>query len=245
MREITGRIHSFESFGTVDGPGIRFIVFMQGCPLRCIYCHNPDSWKSSEGKVYTVDEVFNEILKYRSYIQSSNGGVTISGGEPLLQTAFVNELLRKCRDEGIHTALDTSGAIPLAQSAESLKLADMVLLDLKAIVPELYRDITGSELAPVLATVNFLDENNIRTWARHVLVPGLTDDDKMLNELAKFVAEHKNIELVEILPFHQFGQFKWQELKYEYALADTPEPTKDRVENAVKIFQAHGVNARS
>ena len=243
--EIKGRIHSFESFGTVDGPGIRFIVFMQGCPLRCVYCHNPDSWEVHSGNTYSVEEVFSEIEKYRSFIDSSNGGVTISGGEPLLQTVFVNALIKKCKAEGIHTAIDTSGAIPLKISSESLKLCDMVLLDVKSTDPEMYRKITGADLAPVINTADFLEKNKIRTWVRHVLVPGLTDDDKLLHHLAEFVAARKNIELVEILPFHQFGRFKWEELKYEYILGDTPEPDEQRVKNAVDILKSYGINARS
>lgn len=244
MRDLKGRIHSFESCGTVDGPGIRFIVFMQGCPLRCSYCHNPDSWGTHQGNLYTVDEVFSEIEKYRSYMRSSNGGVTISGGEPLLQAKFVSALLKKCHAEGIHTAIDTSGAMPLSVSAEVLKLADLVLLDLKAIDSVIYKKITGASLAPVIETADFLNENNIRTWARHVLVPGLTDDDELLNKLAEFVAARANIELIEILPFHQYGLFKWQELKYEYTLADTAEPSKERIQNAVKIFEDHEVRTR-
>jgi pyruvate formate lyase activating enzyme len=197
------------------------------------------------GKLYSVDEVLAEINKYRSYMRFSNGGITISGGEPLLQLDFVCALIKRCRAEGIHTAIDTSGGVPISRSAKALELTDMVLLDLKAMSDEVYREITGAPLEPVIDTADFLEKKNIRTWVRHVLVPGITDDENLLKSLAEFIAARKNIELVEILPFHQYGKFKWAELGYAYPLAETEEPSEENVSKAIKIFESYGIKTKS
>ncbi|UDQ96506.1 pyruvate formate-lyase-activating protein [Lentisphaerota bacterium WC36G] len=245
--EIKGRIHSFESCGTVDGPGLRFIVFMQGCPLRCLYCHNPDSWATDQGKLYSVEEIFEQIQKYKSFMRFSNGGVTVSGGEPLLQAQFVNELFKLCHEQGINTALDTSGIVSAEYDIiqELYSNTDLVLLDMKASNAELYKKVTKGSFKNVSETLNYLTEINKDVWIRHVLVPKLTDYDEYLHELGKLLANRSNIKLVEILPFHQIGEFKWHELELTYELKGVPEPTAERVENAVKILEGYGLKVRA
>ena len=203
MAEIKGKLHSFESCGTVDGPGIRFIVFTQGCPLRCKYCHNPDTWKMKDAKYErTTDFVMNEILKYRGFF-ANNGGVTVTGGEPLMQPDFVEELFMKCKKEGIHTALDTSGYIFDERVKEVLKYTDLVLLDIKCMNSNEYKELTGVDLDPTLKFAKYLSDIGKPMWIRHVLVPGITDRDEYLENLADFVKELKSVEKVEILPFHK------------------------------------------
>lgn len=241
MMTIKGRIHSMESCGTVDGPGIRFIVFTQGCPLRCQYCHNPDTWKMADGSEITVDELMDEIVKYRSYMKFSGGGVTVSGGEPLLQPGFVKELFRRCKDENIHTALDTSGYAKLEAAKEVLEYTDLVLLDIKAYDPQLFEELTGVSNEPTLRLAQYLNEINKPTWIRYVLVPHLTDDPALIEGLAKFLKDFKNVERIEILPFHKMGEYKWEELGYEYKLWDTPSGTKEDVEKAAAIFEKYNL----
>ena len=245
--EIKGRIHSFESCGTVDGPGLRFIVFMQGCPLRCLYCHNPDSWAVDSGQFYSVEEIFEQVRKYKSYMKFSGGGVTVSGGEPLLQAQFVNELFKRCHEEGINTALDTSGIISTEYDIikELYDNTDLVLLDMKGSNAELYKKVTKGSFANVEKTLNYLTEINKDVWIRHVLVPKLTDYDEFLHELGSMLKGRENIKLVEILPFHQIGEFKWHELELMYELHGVPEPTAERVENAVSILKSYGLKVRA
>jgi len=241
MSEIKGRLHSFESCGTVDGPGIRFIVFTQGCPLRCKYCHNPDTWKLKDAKYErTTDFVMNEILKYRNFF-TNGGGVTVTGGEPLMQEDFVEDLFKKCKKEGIHTALDTSGYIFNDRIKEVLQYVDLVLLDIKCIDDNEYRELTGVNLAPTLEFAKYLSEMGKPMWIRHVLVPGITDRDEFLEKLADFIKELHAVEKVEILPFHKMGEFKWKELGLEYQLDKVESPTRERVENAKNIFRSRGI----
>lgn len=241
MAEIKGKLHSFESCGTVDGPGIRFIVFTQGCPLRCKYCHNPDTWKMKDAKYErTTDFVMNEILKYRGFF-ANNGGVTVTGGEPLMQPDFVEELFMKCKKEGIHTALDTSGYIFDERVKEVLKYTDLVLLDIKCMNSNEYKELTGVDLDPTLKFAKYLSDIGKPMWIRHVLVPGITDRDEYLENLADFVKELKSVEKVEILPFHKMGEFKWKELGLEYQLDKVEAPTRERVENAKNIFRSRGI----
>ena len=242
--DVKGRIHSIETCGTVDGPGIRFVIFTQGCPLRCQYCHNPDTWKVNEGKKISVDELMNEIIKYKSYMKFSKGGVTVSGGEPLLQPHFIEELFKRCKNEGIHTALDTSGYINLEVSKEVLKYTDLVLLDIKSINPSLYKELTGVSNEPTLKLAKYLSDNNIPLWIRYVLVPGLTDKKDDIKSLARFISTLKNIERVEVLPFHKMGEYKWEELGYEYKLKSTPTPSDESVKIAKDIFIQQGINAK-
>lgn len=239
---IAGRIHSVESCGTVDGPGIRFVIFTQGCPLRCQYCHNPDTWDPKGGDVISADKLFDDIKKYKSYMKFSGGGVTISGGEPLLQPKFVEELFKKCKSDGIHTALDTSGFIKLETAKPVLEYTDLVLLDIKCYDPVMYKNITSVSLAPTLKFAEYLSSINKPMWIRYVLVPGLSDNDEYLESLAQYLSTLNNIEKVEVLPFHKLGEYKWEELGLEYKLKDTKEPTQQRIENAINIFKKYELN---
>lgn len=236
-----GRIHSFESFGTVDGPGIRFVTFLQGCPLRCKYCHNPDTWLSG-GKEYSAEEVAARALKYKNYF-GDKGGVTVSGGEPLLQIDFVTELFSILKKKGVHTCVDTSGITfdenheeSVRKHEELLEVADLFLLDIKHIDDGAHKELTGRSNARTLSFARFLSENGKPTWIRHVLVPGITDDDGALQRLSEFIATLKTVENVEVLPYHTMGEVKYRNLGYDYPLAGVKPPEKDRVENAKRIL---------
>lgn len=234
-----GRIHSLESFGTVDGPGIRFVVFMQGCPLRCRFCHNPDTWDPQGDCQYemTPDELIAEVVRYKNFIRS--GGVTVSGGEPLMQSPFVREFFRLCREEGLHTALDTSGAYCTETALSVLDYTDLALLDIKSIDPQLYPKLTG---VPQTNNLRFLDElqqRGIDTWIRHVVVPGLTDNDEMLIRLGEYVAHYEVVKKIEILPYHTLGKFKYEKLGLSYPL-DSAEPlSKTRAEEIRKMLSTY------
>lgn len=215
---IVGRIHSVESFGTVDGPGVRFVAFMQGCPLRCLFCHNPDTWATDAQCQYelTPRELMDEVLRYRSFIRK--GGVTVSGGEPLMQADFVAEFFRLCREEGIHTALDTSGAYISERAMRVLDYTDLVLLDIKTMDAELYPRLTGQRQDNNLAFLDQLEERHIPTWIRHVVVPGLTDNDLWLDRLGQYVSHHDCVERIEILPYHTLGKSKYERMGLDYPL---------------------------
>lgn len=232
-------INSFESFGTKDGPGIRFVLFLQGCPLRCLYCHNVDSWEmENKNYVYTPEEVLNEFNKIKSFV---SGGITISGGEPLMQAAFVLELFKLCRKEGIHTALDTSGYIFNDTVKEVLEYTDLVLLDIKHINKEKYRVLTSVNLTPTLNFIKYLEEIKKPVWLRYVLVPGYSNDEDDLNEWAKFVSQFSIIRRVDILPFHQMAIYKWKNTEREYKLENTPIPTKEEIKQAEDIFSSYNL----
>ncbi|WP_330205242.1 pyruvate formate-lyase-activating protein [Cyanobacterium sp. Dongsha4] len=241
---ITGLIHSTESCGTVDGPGIRFVVFTQGCPLRCLYCHNPDCRHIENGKKITVGELIEEIEKYHSYFNYSGGGVTVTGGEPLMQPEFVKAIFQECHKKGIHTALDTSGYVQLNQAKEVLESADLVLLDIKSYDPEIYRRVTSVSLQPTLDFANYLAEIDKPTWIRFVLVPNLTDPDHNVQGLAEFVAGLKNVEKVEVLPFHKMGEYKWEQLGYDYQLKNTQPPSPELIAKVSEIFKRNGLNVQ-
>ena len=239
---MTGRIHSFESFGTVDGPGIRFVVFMQGCPMRCKYCHNPDTWNFGGGREYTAEEVAQEALKYRSYIK--NGGVTVSGGEPTAQIGFVTELFTILKNEGVHTALDTSGITfdpddknCLEKYNKLLAVTDLVLLDIKHIDDKSHRELTGHSNAAPLALAKYLSKIQKPVWIRHVLVTGITDDDGALKKLSEFLSTLTNIEKIEVLPYHSMGEVKYQKLGIDYPLKGMKPPESERVSNAREILK--------
>ncbi|MDB9510265.1 pyruvate formate-lyase-activating protein [Kamptonema animale CS-326] len=240
---VFGYIHSIETCGTVDGPGIRFIIFTSGCPLRCLYCSNPDCRYLENGKKVSVDELIEEIQKYKSYMNSSGGGVTISGGEALFQPHFVTEIFKRCRALGIHTALDTSGYCELKVAKPVLEFTDLVLLDIKSFDPATYRKITSVELEPTLILARYLSEINKPTWIRFVLVPGLSSDPHNVEGLADFVASLKNIEKVEVLPFHQMGEYKWENLGYDYQLKETEPPTPELIQQTLEIFRSRGIKA--
>lgn len=236
-----GRIHSVETCGTVDGPGIRYILFTQGCPLRCKYCHNADTWKMTDGKEVDTTDLINEVVKYKSYMQFSGGGITVSGGEPLLQPDFVKDLFMKCKEKDVHTCLDTSGFISLDKADPVLDYTDLVLLDIKSYNPEVYKDLTGVPLDPTLAFAKHLAERNIPVWIRYVLVPNLTDNLEDIEELAKFLTTLPNVDRIDVLPFHKMGEYKWEQLGYEYALADTQEPTRESVTETKQIFKKYNL----
>ena len=236
---IKGRVHSVETCGTVDGPGIRFVLFMQGCPLRCLYCHNPDTWDNTKGNEVTTDEIYEQIKKYRSYINLSGGGVTITGGEPLMQVEFVDELVDLLKRNKIHVAIDTSGSIATEAAFNVLKKCDLVLLDIKSYNKDTYKELTGVHLAPTLKTMEFLSENNIDTWVRFVLVPNLTDNKEDIIGLAKYTSKYDNIKKIEVLPFHKLGEYKWNELDIEYKLTNTNEPTSEELLEVTDIFKKY------
>ncbi|NJM97161.1 MAG: pyruvate formate lyase-activating protein [Phormidesmis sp. RL_2_1] len=237
-----GRIHSVETCGTVDGPGIRFVIFTQGCLLRCQYCHNPDTRDPDGGKLVTVDELVEEIERYRAYMTSSGGGVTVSGGEPLLQPEFVREIFRRCQALGIHTALDTSGFPDFVRSKPVLDHTDLVLLDIKSFDPDTYHRLTHVAIEPTLHFAKYLSEIGKPTWIRFVLVPNLTDAPENIAQLARFVSKLKTVEKVEILPFHQMAAYKWEALGYDYALKETPTPTPKQIQKAADIFAENGLS---
>ena len=239
--KMTGRIHSFESFGTVDGPGIRFVVFLQGCPLRCQYCHNPDTWGAG-GSEYTVDEVIDRALRYKNYF-GDQGGVTVTGGEPLLQIDFVTELFTKLKQKGIHTCVDTSGITFRADNSASvekheklLAVADLFLLDIKHIDDEACKKLTGQSNQNTLAFAQFLSDRNKKIWIRQVLVPNVTDSDESLQRTRTFIDTLKTVEKVEVLPYHTMGEVKYEKLGMEYPLKGVEPPTKERVLNAKRIL---------
>ncbi|MBP1754961.1 MAG: pflA [Firmicutes bacterium] len=237
---VLGRIHSLESFGTVDGPGIRFVVFLQGCPLRCRFCHNPDTWEVHKGNEYTSEQLYEEILKYKSYMDFSGGGVTFTGGEPLLQAEFILEICKKLKKQGISIAIDTSGFIWNDVVQEVLEYTDLVLLDIKNYDPIVYKEVTGVPLDPTLKLLDYLREKKINTWIRYVLVPGLTDNLNSVKELSGHLDQYPNVEKIELLPFHKMGEFKWKEMGLNYTLSDTKEPEKALIEQARSIFETNG-----
>ncbi|RDW16994.1 pyruvate formate-lyase 1-activating enzyme [Oceanobacillus arenosus] len=237
-----GRIHSVETCGTVDGPGLRYIIFTQGCPLRCQFCHNPDTWKMGDGKVMSVDELYADIITYLPFFQASGGGVTVSGGEPLLQMKFIIELFKKLKKHGIHTAIDTAGGCfstsPafLASLDELLLLTDLVLLDIKQIDPEKHRKLTGLSNEKILQFAHHLTEKHVPVWIRHVLIPGISDIDEDLIGLSEFIRTMPNVEKIDVLPYHKLGVYKWEALGLDYVLKDVEPPTEDRVANAARIL---------
>lgn len=240
---MTGYIHSIESFGAVDGPGVRFIVFLSGCPMRCQYCHNPDTWNMLEGEEKSADELLKTAIRYKPYWRNG-GGITVSGGEPLMQIDFLLDLFKKAKEEGVHTVIDTSGQ-PFRMDGEFflkfqelMKYTDLVMLDLKHIDNEEHKKLTGHQNTNILDMAKYLDEIKKPVWVRHVLVPTITDNDRYLASLREFIDTLSNIEKIEVLPYHTLGVHKWQELGFEYALDGIDMPASDRVENAKKILGA-------
>lgn len=244
-----GRIHSIETFGTVDGPGIRYVVFMQGCILRCQFCHNADTWEIGTGKQMSVSEIVDDIQSYLPYMKSSGGGITVSGGEPLLQLPFLIELFKACKKHGIHTALDSSGGCYSKadafqeQISELIQYTDLVLLDVKQIDRKKHMKLTGMPNDHILEFAEFLSDHHIPVWIRHVLVPGITDIDDDLSRLGTFIGGLSNVEKVEVLPYHKLGVYKWEALGLEYPLKEVEPPDEERIEHAYRCLTAH-VNFR-
>ncbi len=242
--ESTGRVgwvHSRETASAVDGPGFRYVVWLAGCQLRCLYCHNPDTWAVARGQRMTDDAVLADVASFRAFLSATGGGFTISGGEPLVQHAFAMQLIRRARRElTLHTALDTNGYLGERLSDDDLANIDLVLLDLKAYHNALHQRVTGVDNTPILRFAQRLDTLRRPTWVRFVLVPGLTDDADDIAALASFVAPLRSVERVEILPFHQMGRPKWHQLNKPYTLQETPTPHAEQVEAARSIFQSAG-----
>ncbi|TNG92177.1 pyruvate formate lyase 1-activating protein, partial [Pasteurellaceae bacterium UScroc12] len=209
---IKARIHSFESCGTVDGPGIRFILFLQGCLMRCQYCHNRDTWDLDGGKEITVEELMKEVVTYRHFMNASGGGVTASGGEAILQAEFVRDWFRACKEQGIHTCLDTNGFVRRYDEVidDLLDVTDLVLLDLKQLDDKIHQNLIGVPNKRTLEFARYLQKRNQRTWIRYVVVPGYTDDDHSVTLLGEFIKDMQNIEKIELLPYHRLGQHKWE-----------------------------------
>ncbi|MFI7317008.1 pyruvate formate-lyase-activating protein [Streptomyces venezuelae] len=240
---VSGRIHSWDLSTGVDGPGTRFVLFVSGCPLRCLYCANPDTWHLRDGRPATVDEVMEEIDKYRDFITLAGGGVTLTGGEPLLQSAFTAAVLRRCKEDGLHTALDTSGFLGARASDELLADTDLVLLDIKSFDITTYRKLTGGELAPTLGFVTRLERLGKRVWIRYVLVPGWTDDEAAVDGLARFLSGLGCVERVDVLPFHKLGAAKYDALDVPFPLRDTPVPGPKLVGRVLRQFRGRGLVA--
>lgn len=215
-----GYVHSTESCGTVDGPGLRFVVFMQGCPLRCKYCHNPDTWDMHTGPMMTVEEIMVAFNKKKDFYK--NGGITVTGGEPLMQIEFVTELFKQCKQQDIHTCLDTSGVTFIKDNTEKmdalLKYTDLVMLDIKHIDAMQHKELTGVDNNNILAFANYLDQKNIPVWIRHVVVPTITQNEDYLYQLGKFLGTLHNIKALDVLPYHVMGKAKYQELNMVYPL---------------------------
>ncbi|MFK4145343.1 pyruvate formate-lyase-activating protein [Streptomyces sp. NPDC004065] len=241
---VTGRIHSWDLSTGVDGPGTRFVLFVSGCPLRCLYCANPDTWHMRDGRRATVDEVMDEIGKYRPFVTTAGGGVTVTGGEPLLQPAFTGAVLRRCKEAGLHTALDTSGFLGARATDGLLADTDLVLLDIKSFDVATYRRLTGGELTPTLNFATRLARLGKRVWIRYVLVPGWTDDERAVDGLARFVAGLDGVERVDVLPFHKLGAAKYEALGIPFPLKDNPVPDAALVERVRGQFRARGLAAQ-
>lgn len=230
------KIHSIETFGTVDGPGVRFVCFFQGCHLECKYCHNRDTWDINGGKYISVDELFNEIMKYKTFI-SPNGGFTASGGEPLLQPYFLIALFKKLKAADIHTAIDTSGMIEITDTIkELLSLTDLVLLDIKHIDPIKCKDLVGFSNEKELAFARYLNDNNIPVWIRQVIVPGFTDNIDDLLKLKTFINSLNNVKKIEFLPYHNLGEYKWKELGFEYSLKNVRQANDKDIQRVKNFF---------
>lgn len=230
------KVHSLETFGAVDGPGIRFILFLQGCHLQCKYCHNRDTWDMNGGSYKSLDDIFNMIMKYKNYI-TPNGGVTVSGGEPLLQVKFLIELFTKLKKKKIHTCIDTSGMVAITDDIKHLlSLTDLVLLDIKHIDSKKCKDLVGFDNKLELEFAKYLSDNNIPIWIRQVLVPGYTDDQNDLLKLKEFISSLNTVQKVEILPYHSIGKYKWTNLGFEYALDGVRDANNEDVQRAKKVL---------
>ena len=239
-----GWIHSYETGSTVDGPGVRAIIFMSGCLLRCLYCHNPDTWHLKDGSYMSVQQVLSRLGDFAPSLVSLGGGLTISGGEPMVQLAFTRRIFNGAKEMGLHTAIETSGFLGDRADESYLAGIDLVLLDIKSSDPDTYRRVTGRNLAPTLRFAERLASLSKPVWVRFTLVPGQTDDPANVDGIARFVAPMKNVEWVEVQPFHQMGSFKWKAMGLEYKLENTQPPTRDSVNRVIGQFRAAGCQAR-
>jgi pyruvate formate lyase activating enzyme len=239
-----GYVHSYETSSRYDGPGLRAVLFVSGCLLRCTYCHNPDTWHLKDGTYISSKQVIDRLASFAPALRSLDGGLTISGGEAMVQMAFTGEILAGAKKLGLHTAIETSGYLGDRASDALLANLDLALLDIKSSDPETYKRVTGRELAPTLRFAERLSKMGKRTWVRFTLVPGHTDDPDNVEGIAKFVAPMKNVEWVEVQPFHQLGAFKWRAMGLPYEHEHTPTPTPDLVARVIGQFRAAGCNVR-
>lgn len=245
-----GRVHSLESFGSVDGPGVRFVVFLQGCAMRCRYCHNPETWAFG-GEEWNAEALFNRAWKYHNYWGKNlnSGGITVSGGEPLLQIDFLTEFFSIAKRKGVHTTVDTAGQPFSAEEPfiskfnKLLEVTDLFMLDIKEIDDEKHKMLTGKSNKNILEMAQYLSDAGKDMWIRHVLVPGLTDDEQGLKETGDFIASLKTVKRVEVLPYHTLGLFKWEKLGIDYSLKDARIPTSDEVKNAERLLRVDEYNA--
>lgn len=237
-----GNIHSIETFGTVDGPGIRYVIFTQGCLLRCQFCHNADTWEIGTGKQMSVSEIMEDLTSYLPFIESSGGGITVSGGEPLLQLPFLIELFKECKKRGIHTTIDSSGGCYSTsphfqkQLEEVLNYTDLILLDLKQINRKKHIKLTGMANDHILQFARFLSDHKVPVWIRHVLVPSITNNEEDLEELGKFIGTLENVQKIDVLPYHKLGVYKWEALGLEYPLKDIEPPSDEDVKRAYELL---------
>lgn len=239
-----GYAHSYESASRYDGPGLRVVLFVSGCLLRCSYCHNPDTWHLKDGTYVSAQQVLDRLSGFAGALKALDGGLTISGGEPMVQQAFTRRILAGAKKMGLHTAIETSGYLGPKMDDAYLDAIDLVLLDIKSSNPETYRSVTGRDLEPTLRFAERLATIGKPTWVRYTLVPGFTDQPENIDGVARFVAPMKNVEWVEVQPFHQLGAFKWKAMNLEYKHADTPTPTPELMLRAIEQFRAAGCNAR-
>lgn len=236
-----GFVHSEETGSAVDGPGMRVVFWTTGCEFRCLYCHNPDTWKMKNGQLTCVDDLLDELKKYKDYLRFAGGGLTVSGGEPLVQAPFVMNLIRGAKAMGIHTALDTNGFLGDRLSDADLDDIDLFLLDIKSWDPETHLKVTAKPVEPVLNFARRIAERKRPAWIRFVLLPGYTDAPENIEGIAKFTASLGNVERVDVLPFHQLGKFKWEKMEMKYELEDAATPTPQQTQDAKLIFRAHGL----
>ena len=239
-----GYCHSYETSSRYDGPGLRVVLFVSGCLLRCTYCHNPDTWHLKDGTYVSAQQVLDRLSSFASATKALGGGLTISGGEAMVQLAFTKRIFAGAKKMGLHTAIETSGFLGDRADASFLSVVDLVLLDIKSSNPDTYRKVTGRDLAPTLRFAERLASIGKPTWVRFTLVPGWTDDPANVEGIAKFVAPMKNVEWVEVQPFHQMGAFKWKAMKMDYELADTPSAPPELTKRVIEQFRAAGCRAR-
>ena len=238
---VTGQIHAMETCGMVDGPGLRFVAFLQGCPLRCLYCHNADSWDPRGGREMTSEDLVAQAWKYRTWMTASGGGITLSGGEPLFQPDFVLDVIRRAHRKGMHVAIDTSGFGSLDRTRECLDEADLVILDVKTPLENFHRNLTGVPGDLPGATLKYLKEIGKPLWIRHVIVPGLTDNRESLEALKQLLSDIPSLEKFEFLPFHKMGEEKWAEVGVEYKLGETKAPAPEYMDRICRDFSEAGI----
>ena len=244
--ELKGRIHSIETGGTVDGPGIRYVLFMQGCLLKCKYCHNRDTWDLEGGSEVSVEEIMKEVKSYKHFMRASGGGITASGGEAILQPEFVAELFKECKKENINTCLDTNGFVrkytPIID--ELLDNTDLVMLDIKQMNDKMHRWLIGTSNQPILEFAKYLEKRKQKTWIRYVVVPQYSDNREDIKKLCEFIAPMQNVEMVDVLPYHKLGMHKWETLGEKYELADTPIPKKEDILEIKELIKSYGKKVR-